>query len=111
MDGQVIVVSGGHFMGIITPRDIIERIVAKGLNPSETVVSAVMTPRSDTLSAGKKVVDALTEVRTIAGEVSQVCGCVRVGLCAPDFLKINKNMIFLIPKSRLSVYIRIRECN
>lgn len=41
--GAVSVMDGDRLVGIFSERDVINRVVAKGLNPGATVVSAVMT--------------------------------------------------------------------
>jgi CBS domain-containing protein len=41
--GAVAVVEGGALAGIFSERDIMSRVVAKGLRPEDTMVSAVMT--------------------------------------------------------------------
>lgn len=41
--GAVSVMDGDRLVGIFSERDVIIRVVAKGLNPSATVVSSVMT--------------------------------------------------------------------
>lgn len=41
--GAVAVVEAGALAGIFSERDIMSRVVAKGLRPEETAVSAVMT--------------------------------------------------------------------
>ena len=38
------VIDGGRFLGILTTRDLTGRVLAEGLNPDTTPVSAVMTP-------------------------------------------------------------------
>ena len=47
--------------GIITPKDIMVRVVAKELDPDTTPVSAVMTPNPDTVTQDMTVVEALRE--------------------------------------------------
>jgi len=41
--GAVSVMDGDRLVGIFSERDVINRVVARGLNPGATVVSAVMT--------------------------------------------------------------------
>jgi CBS domain-containing protein len=41
--GAVSVMDGARLVGIFSERDVITRVVAKGLNPSSTPVNAVMT--------------------------------------------------------------------
>ena len=49
----------GMLIGIITERDITQRVVAKGLNAETTSVSDVMTKNPDTLSPNDSAGDAL----------------------------------------------------
>ncbi len=55
----VVVDSDGKLSGIITERDLTRRIVAKGLDPKETPIAAVMSENPDTLSPDDSAVDAL----------------------------------------------------
>jgi CBS domain-containing protein len=48
--GAILVVQQGKVIGVFTERDLMARVVAKGLDPSGTPVSQVMTP--DPLSIG-----------------------------------------------------------
>src|SRR5262245_56201883 len=41
--GSLVVMSGGQIIGIITERDILQRIVAAGRDPMQTTVQDVMT--------------------------------------------------------------------
>lgn len=56
--GCLVVVSGGEIAGIVTERDLLERVLEKCRNPKETRVSEIMTrnvitgtPDMDTLEA------------------------------------------------------------
>lgn len=55
----VVVDRDGKLSGIITERDLTRRIVAKGLDPKETPIAAVMTENPDTLSPDDSAGDAL----------------------------------------------------
>lgn len=73
---QVLVLNNGTLAGIITPKDVLNRVVSKGLNPDTTPVADVMTPNPDTVPPDTTVLDALREVRRRAGgrngRISQV---------------------------------------
>lgn len=56
--------SHGQLAGIVTPKDMLMRVVAKGLDPESTLVCDIMTPNPDTVPPDMTVVDALREVRT-----------------------------------------------
>ena len=51
----------GKLAGIVTPKDVLMRVVAKGLNPDRTQVSAIMTPNPDTVPPEMTAVEALGE--------------------------------------------------
>lgn len=54
----------GRLAGIVTPKDLLMRVVAKGLDPDDTLVSAVMTPSPDTVPPSMTAIEALKEVRS-----------------------------------------------
>eukprot|EP01042_Synura_sphagnicola_P029485 gene29485-38032_t len=54
--------SKNDLVGIFTPKDLLSRVIAKGLNPDETTVSQVMTPNPDSVSADLTLLDALKEM-------------------------------------------------
>ncbi len=58
----VVVVDEGALVGIFTPKDILNRVVAKGLLPEETLVAGVMTPNPDSVLSTTSVVDALHQM-------------------------------------------------
>eukprot|EP01084_Bolivina_argentea_P264322 447697_1 len=58
----VVVVDEGALVGIFTPKDILNRVVAKGLLPEETLVANVMTPNPDSVLSTTSVVDALHQM-------------------------------------------------
>ncbi|MBL93776.1 MAG: Hypoxic response protein 1 [Alphaproteobacteria bacterium MarineAlpha3_Bin5] len=55
----VVIKKGDTLVGIITERDITQRLVAKGLDPKNTPVSDIMTTNPDTLSPNDSAGDAL----------------------------------------------------
>ena len=58
----MLVLDEGHLAGIVTPKDLLMRVVAKGLDPDATAASDIMTPNPDTVSPAMTVVEALREV-------------------------------------------------
>ncbi|MFH1721455.1 MAG: CBS domain-containing protein [Candidatus Altiarchaeota archaeon] len=56
--GCMLVKGGGKFVGILTERDIVERVVAKGLDPNETKIKDVMTADFVTAPAETSFLDA-----------------------------------------------------
>jgi CBS domain-containing protein len=61
--GSVIVVGGGETVGIVTDRDILLRVVNKGLNPEKSLVDEVMTKEVVTLREGMGLFEALEQVK------------------------------------------------
>ena len=51
--GAVMVIDGGHLVGIFTERDIAFRVVARGLDAQSTRLADVMTPAPDTVDPDK----------------------------------------------------------
>lgn len=51
----------GCLAGIITPKDIMGRVVAKGLDPDTTPLRMVMTSNPDTVPSQTTTVEALRE--------------------------------------------------
>jgi len=49
--------------GILTPKDLLFRVVAGGLSPTSTPVSAVMTPTPDSMQASATVLEALHQLQ------------------------------------------------
>lgn len=62
--GAVLVVNHGHLVGIVTERDLNNKVLSKGLDPAETEVSKVMTPNPDTLPPDADAIEALTLMRS-----------------------------------------------
>ena len=61
--GSVIVVGGGKPVGIATDRDILLRVVNKGLDPEKSSVDDVMTKEIVTLKEGMGLFEALEQVK------------------------------------------------
>ena len=61
--GSVIVVGGGKPVGIATDRDILLRVVNKGLDPEKSSVDEVMTKEIVTLKESMGLFEALEQVK------------------------------------------------
>ncbi|KAG5180370.1 myosin 29 [Tribonema minus] len=63
-DGRkaVVVVERGKLVGILTPKDLLNRVLAKDRSPDDTLVSDVMTPNPDSVPADMPVLDALHQM-------------------------------------------------
>src|SRR5262249_26374068 len=57
--GCVLVMDQGHLCGIFTERDVVNRVVAEGLDPHKTMLSIVMTRNPDTIAPNSSPMDAL----------------------------------------------------
>ncbi len=57
--GCVLALEGDDLQGILTKRDIINRVIAVGLNPEKTTLKKVMTPNPHTCSPNEFPVEAL----------------------------------------------------
>ncbi|MGE5548471.1 MAG: CBS domain-containing protein [Solirubrobacterales bacterium] len=57
--GSVVVVEGTTLKGIVTERDALFKVVAEGLDPDKTPLSAVMTEKVITVTAEAKLMHAL----------------------------------------------------
>ncbi len=64
--GAVAVVSAGHLAGIFSERDLMARVVAKGLNPDDTTVEAVMSTELVVAASSDDVDSALQKMHSIS---------------------------------------------
>jgi signal-transduction protein with cAMP-binding, CBS, and nucleotidyltransferase domain len=61
--GLLAVYDGDRLLGVLTDRDLVVRVVAEGLNPAETPVSAAMTPKVFRCGDHDGIQEALDEMR------------------------------------------------
>ena len=57
--GAIMVMDTNKLVGIFTERDIVNRVVAAGLSPADTMISMVMTSNPIRLKSGESVYHAL----------------------------------------------------
>ena len=58
--GSVLIIdTASTMLGILTERDVMIRVVAKGLDPTKTLVSTVMTAAPDSVRPETRVADAV----------------------------------------------------
>ncbi len=69
---EAVVVKGGEPVGIVTERDILYKIVAKGADPSQARVSSIMSAPVRTIDEAAKVADAISAMSS--------AGCRRLGV-------------------------------
>ena len=55
----VVISDDGKLSGIVTERDLTQRVLAKGLDPDKTTIGDIMTKAPDTLSPEDSALDAL----------------------------------------------------
>jgi CBS domain-containing protein len=60
--GVLVMSTDNELVGILTPKDILTRVVAKGKSADLTAVSSVMTPNPECASADLTLLDALKEM-------------------------------------------------
>jgi CBS domain-containing protein len=58
----VLVMDEDNLIGIVTPKDILNRVIAKGKSPDLTTVSSIMTPNPMSVGADVSLLDALREM-------------------------------------------------
>src|SRR4051794_34529312 len=61
----MVILDGDRLVGILSARDIVERVVAKRLDPEKTLVSQIMTSKVQTITEGTPICDI---VRQMAGQ-------------------------------------------
>ncbi len=61
---MIIVDGDGNITGIVTERDLCQKVMAKGVDPAATPVSEIMTANPDTLAPGDSAGDALELMQT-----------------------------------------------
>lgn len=57
--GGIIVVSKGKIVGIFTERDVLRKVVAKGLDVNKTKIKSVMTKRVFTVEKDADIIEAI----------------------------------------------------
>ena len=57
--GCVLVIQDDRLCGIFTERDVVNRVVAEGLDPTKTLLSIVMTANPDTITPDSAPIEAL----------------------------------------------------
>lgn len=89
--GAILVVNGGHLLGIFSERDVVKRVLAKGLDPATTRVADVHTTNPITVTRRTSVKQCAQEVKDrnirhlpVVGEDGTVYGIVSVR----DFLRL-----------------------
>jgi CBS domain-containing protein len=58
----ILIMEDDELIGILTPKDVLSRVLAKGKSPDLTAVSSVMTPNPDCVNPDITLLDALKEM-------------------------------------------------
>ncbi len=61
--GALLVLDGAQLVGILSERDIAGRLVAEEKSPGETLITAIMTPKPETIGPQASVMDALQRMQ------------------------------------------------
>ena len=61
---MIVVDGAGKLIGIVTERDMVQRVLAKGLDPKSTTMADIMTRNPDTLKPDDSASDALELMRS-----------------------------------------------
>lgn len=61
---MIVVDGAGKLIGIVTERDMVQRVLAKGLDPKTTTMADIMTRNPDTLKPDDSAADALELMRS-----------------------------------------------
>ncbi len=78
--GSVVVTDGGKFVGIVTERDLLEKVIAAGKNPANVTLGEVMSSPLITIGAGQGLGEATSLMlqknirRLIATENGKIVG-------------------------------------
>jgi CBS domain-containing protein len=83
--GAVVIGLDGRAEGIFTERDLLMRVVARGLDPESTPITSVMTRDPETVSPDQQAIDALNRMHErgfrhlpVAGPDGRVVGIVSI---------------------------------
>lgn len=104
---SVLLKSENNFVGIMTDRDIISRIVALGLNPKEIIAGEVMTSPLTSISEDDSVQKAAEKMRekkirrlVVQNKKGEVVGIISES----DIVRVEPELHFLIrERSRLGI--------
>jgi CBS domain-containing protein len=94
--GAVLVVAGTRLEGIFTERDMVNRVVAEGLDPDGTKLAEVMTRNPDTVGPNDTALVALRRMQDGAYRHLPVVDSGRlVGIIAPGFRRRREGRLDL----------------
>ena len=94
--GSLMITDSIHFVGILTERDVLTRVVAVDLNPKSTPVSRIMTVRFQSIMHDASVEDAMQmmkehRIRHLpVFDDNQLLGMLSIGDINSWLLKVNE---------------------
>jgi CBS domain-containing protein len=84
--GSLVVMSGGRIVGMISERDILQRVVVERLDPAETTVEQVMTSEVVCCQLHTKLEEARGVLKNrrirhlpVLDDATQLCGMISIG--------------------------------
>ena len=98
--GSVLIEENGKIIGITTERDILRKVVAKGKNPDEVKIKAIITYPIITIDANEDVIEASRKIeqhkirRLIITENGEIVGIVTAN-------SIARNLKYALASSSL----------
>src|SRR5262245_3405312 len=100
----VLVVDGHERLsGIFTERDVLTRVVARGLDPERTALSDVMTRDPETLAVGDRVAYAVNQMSVAGYRTIPLVDADRRPVGVVTVNHIIKWMAALVPKAVLNL--------
>ena len=96
--GALLIKDKEQFVGIMTERDMLKKLIALGKHPQKTIVADVMNPRVHTIEPHIDIFDALQQMRELnIRHLPVVAGKKMVGLLTiKDILKIQPQLFDLL---------------
>jgi CBS domain-containing protein len=61
--GNVLIINKEKLKGIITEKDLVRAVVAKGFDPKKTLVEEIMTKKVKTISPNKDIIEAMQHMQ------------------------------------------------
>jgi len=109
--GSVIITHNSHPVGIITERDLVERVIARGLNPDTTLAKNIMSsplsvidPKADIMEAARKMA-RLKIRRLVVVDRGEMVGIIT----SRDILSTAPEMVEVLAEARRNNLIPPRD--
>lgn len=107
--GSVVVTENGKPVGIITKRDLVEKVVAKNLKPSEVIARDVMTSPIETVDPDESIDNALRKMNKLKiGHLVVVYKNKLVGIISiTDILQVTPEILEIVREKVRSEGIKV----